>query len=208
MATSAPVEKQAVELVFLPIAELKLCEWNPNEMSKAKLAQLKTSMKEYGFIEPVVVRKATMEVIGGHHRIRIAHELGIARAPVALVERELSDEQLKALNVGLNAIKGEPNKDKLRTLLQSISPDFNFTLTGYSTAEISKICAPPSSVNIPGVAGKQLPASGSRIAQLYLNDATHQEFLSMCAALSKRYEVDTNTDVVLAALREVFASMP
>lgn len=200
------MEKQAVELAFLPIAELRLCDWNPNEMSKAKRAQLKTSMREHGFIDPVVVRKATMEVIGGHHRLDVARELGMTMAPVALIHRDITEDQLRSLNLGLNAIKGEPNKEKVRAVLQSMSPDFNFTLTGYSTAEISKICAPPSSVNIPGAAGKQLPASGTRMAQLYLTDATHQEFLNMCAALSKRYEVDTNTDVVMAALREALES--
>lgn len=65
-----------------------------------KLTQLVQSIKEYGILEPLLVRPTTdgdYELIAGERRLRAARELGLAEVPI--VSRALDDKQ--ALQVAL-----------------------------------------------------------------------------------------------------------
>jgi ParB-like chromosome segregation protein Spo0J len=64
-----------------PIARLKAYERNPRKNDKA-VDQMVMSIKEYGFVIPVLARSATGLVIDGHLRLKGAIKLGLAEVPV------------------------------------------------------------------------------------------------------------------------------
>jgi DNA modification methylase len=83
-------------------------EFNPRTHSEEQIEQLVSSMREFGFTNPILVDKETREIIAGHGRLMAAKRLGLSQVPVIALEhlneakrRKLiiADNQL-ALNAG------------------------------------------------------------------------------------------------------------
>lgn len=206
----APSPERRLELKYLPIADLQLCDWNPRVISRAEKARLRKNIEKHGLVVPITVRKSDLRVIGGHQRLVVAKEMGLTEAPVALIKDEVNEQELRSLNLALNRISGDWDKDKLGTLLKGFDESFDLDLTGFSTPEITRLLKPEVKLNIPtaraGGGGKTMPMSQVRMAQLFLNAETYPEFVELCSALGRHFQLDNNTDVVLQALRDCHAN--
>jgi ParB-like chromosome segregation protein Spo0J len=98
----AETEVPLAELV--PIDDLKVDGENPNRMSKEQLERLKTSIRKWRFIVPIVANR-DLVVADGEQRLAAARALGmktvsVIRLPVDNVDRKL-------LRQVLNKLKGE-----------------------------------------------------------------------------------------------------
>ena len=124
-----------------PIEALRPWEGNPRVMPEVELGKLARSIREFGLVEPLVVRRSDQLVIGGHQRLAAARQLGLSQVPVVYVE--LDDAQAKALNLSLNKIGGEFDLPKLGELLEELRelPDFDETLSGFDAGEIEDLLA-------------------------------------------------------------------
>ncbi len=92
-----------LEVRTLPIGRLTPAAYNPRRdlpPTSPAYRKLKASLERFGLVEPLVWNEPTGRVVGGHLRLRILKELGVAEVPVSVVH--LSDAQEKALNVVLN----------------------------------------------------------------------------------------------------------
>lgn len=118
------------------INQLIFAEYNPRRINKHDFAKLVQSIKEFGFIEPVVINK-DHTIIGGHMRVRAAQELKFTEVPC--VEVDLPKEKEKALNLALNRIHGEWDEDKLAELLFELENLPEVELTGFSESEVAKV---------------------------------------------------------------------
>ncbi len=100
---------------------------------------LKKSISTFGLVEPLVWNRQTGNLVGGHQRLKILKEEGVAEVEVSVVD--LSLDQEKALNLALNKIQGDWDEDKLSALVDELSkiPDFDFGLTGFEAPEVSQI---------------------------------------------------------------------
>ena len=78
-------EPHPLEILQLPIGELKPDPANPRRISDEELESLTRSIREFGLVEPVVARKEDRVVIGGHQRLLAARRLGLKTVPVVLV---------------------------------------------------------------------------------------------------------------------------
>jgi P27 family predicted phage terminase small subunit len=76
MTTTTPPTMTIVEA---PIDELRPDPANPRRISDAQLEALTRSLKEYGFVQPVLARREDKTVIGGHQRLLAARRLGYRR---------------------------------------------------------------------------------------------------------------------------------
>lgn len=125
----------------LPLERLKPTPANPRHMPAAELEKLKRSIAEFGFVEPVVVRKQDNAVIGGHQRLEAAKALGLEKVPVVYVD--VTEAQAKALNLALNRIQGEWDLPKLGALLEELRdlPDLDETLSGFDAPEMDDLLA-------------------------------------------------------------------
>ena len=101
--------------------------------------KLKTSINTFGYVEPLVWNQRTGNLVGGHQRLKILAEQGLAEVEVSVVDLNLDKE--KALNLALNKISGHWDEDKLSDLLRELSEnsEIDVTLSGFDLAEISEI---------------------------------------------------------------------
>jgi len=118
----------------MSINQLIPADYNPRMIDSKELDKLKRSIKEHGFVEPVVVNK-DRTIIGGHQRIKAARELGFTEVPCVMVDLPKGKE--KTLNLALNRISGEWDNEKLQQILAGMTEDEQ-ELTGFDKSEITK----------------------------------------------------------------------
>src|SRR5215204_3250741 len=92
-----------VEVCALPDIELKQIQ--PNKLnprlkfSKSGLDDLAASIRQYGILEPIIVRpmNSHYEVVVGERRYRAAQQAGLDEVPV--IVRSYSDEEVMEINL-------------------------------------------------------------------------------------------------------------
>ena len=114
------------------LSELIPATYNPRNISKKELEKLKTSIKEFGYIEPIIWNATTGKVVGGHQRLKALTELGYDEIECIVIE--CSEDREKALNVMLNKVSGTWNKNKLYELLKGLN---NVSLSGFNEVEVT-----------------------------------------------------------------------
>ena len=123
------------------VTELKAAEYNPRKDLKPgdpEFEKLKRSLEQFGYVEPVIWNKTTGNVVGGHQRLKVLQTLGYTEIDCVVVE--LDSEKEKALNIALNKISGDWDKDKLALLITDLqASDFDVSLTGFDPAEIDDL---------------------------------------------------------------------
>lgn len=105
-------------ITYLDPASLKPNPWNPNEVDPVNQDKIKNSIQREGFIKNVMVREldnGDLEIIGGHHRVLAAIELGITEIPV-INHGAVSDGQAKRWGQIDNARYGQDNLELLAEL--------------------------------------------------------------------------------------------
>jgi DNA modification methylase len=125
----------------IPIGKLNAAKYNPRKDLKtgdAEYQKLKRSIKEFGYVEPIIWNERSGNIVGGHQRFKVLKELG--HTEIDCVVLDLDDSREKALNVALNKIGGEFDIPLLTDLLKDLGDDgFDTTLTGFSIDELEKM---------------------------------------------------------------------
>lgn len=116
-------------------------EYNPRKDLKPgdpEYEKLKRSIEQFGYVEPVIWNKATGRVVGGHQRLKVLIDMGIKEVDCVVVD--FDEEHEKALNVALNKISGDWDKDKLALLITDLqASDFDVSLTGFDQNELDDL---------------------------------------------------------------------
>lgn len=135
-----------MQIEFVKMEKLNPAKYNPRKISKDQMEALKTSLSEFGFVDPAVVNSRNRVIVGGHQRIEAWKALGNKTCPVVFVD--LDDQQEKALNLALNKISGEWDDLLLKEVILDLK-EFgleDFTFTGFSTDEIDQLIGTPEIV--------------------------------------------------------------
>ena len=125
----------------IKVTELNAAQYNPRialEPGMPEWEKLKTSIEQFGNVEPVVWNRRTGNVVGGHQRLAVLKSMGYESVPCSVVD--LDEKEEKLLNIALNKIKGQWDYDKLEEILS----DFDYevaTASGFSAEEIAVILA-------------------------------------------------------------------
>ena len=122
-----------------PVKDLVSPEWNPRQITNEELEKLKTSLEEFGYIEPIIVNDVNNHVVGGNQRLRALIALGYDEVDCVYVHiTDINKE--KACNVALNKISGDWDEDKLRVVLEDIelSP-IDIKLTCFEELELTEL---------------------------------------------------------------------
>ena len=116
-------------------------DYNPRKDLKPgdpEYEKLKRSMEQFGYVEPVIWNKTTSHVVGGHQRLKVLLDMGITEVECVVIE--MNEEKEKALNIALNKISGDWDKDKLMLLIADLQgADFDISLTGFEPAELDAL---------------------------------------------------------------------
>lgn len=115
------------------MTELKLTELRPNpyqprkEFRRESLEELADSMKQYGIVQPLVVRKSIhgFEIVTGERRFRAAELAGLKTIPV--VVRECDDDQMMELALIENLQREDLNPIEIALAYQKLMDHFSFT---------------------------------------------------------------------------------
>ena len=124
------------------LSDLNPAAYNPRKALKQgdpEYEKLKRSLEQFGYVELIVVNAANGNtVISGHQRLNVLKDMGVAEEDCILVELDADNE--KALNIAMNKIGGEWDKDKLALLITELQgQDFDVSLTGFEAAEIDDL---------------------------------------------------------------------
>lgn len=92
----------ALVIEMWPIQRVLAYAGNAKQHPDIQVGQLATSIKQFGFVNPVLV-DATGVLIAGHGRILAANKLGLKKVPVIQLGY-LSDTEAKALRLADNVI--------------------------------------------------------------------------------------------------------
>src|SRR6266508_2237316 len=125
--------------VQVPIDDLHPDPANPRKISADELDRLTRSLREFGFVQPVIARHEDHVVVGGHQRLVAARRLGYKTAPTIFVD--LSPEQSHLLNLALNRISGDWDEQLLARLLADLqaADGVDLALSGFEDDEIKRL---------------------------------------------------------------------
>jgi DNA modification methylase len=123
-----------------PIDRPKPYPGNARKLSKRAISTLATSLREYGWRQPIVVDDADV-IIAGHTRLKAAQSLGLSHVPVH-VARDLTPEQVAGYRLMDNRSADETEWDVelLSAEMAKLNlAEFDLSLTGFDSAEIRDI---------------------------------------------------------------------
>lgn len=115
---SAPA---ALKVRMVPLRDLHNAPWNANRVTDDVLEKVRRSVADFGIVENLVARprpEGGFEVISGNHRLGIYRELGMAKAPVHVVE--VDDARARILAQTLNRTRGADDPEAYARLLEEV----------------------------------------------------------------------------------------
>ena len=134
------MNKTTQEMQLVPLEKLVPYANNARTHSPAQVNKLRASLREFGFINPVIIDR-DYGVIAGHGRILAAREEGITEVPCVFVDH-LTPAQKKAYVLADNRMAMDAGWDEemLRVELEALEAEaFDLALTGFDEKELSKL---------------------------------------------------------------------
>lgn len=118
-------------------------ERNPRTHSEAQVAEIAASMREFGFLWPIMVNGRTREIVAGNGRYMAAVRLGLPAVPV-VEERHLTPVQRRAFIIADNkiALNAGWSDELLAEELPALRDlGFDLGITGFSEEELAELMA-------------------------------------------------------------------
>ena len=130
-----------MQIEKIKVDKLNPAPYNPRKDLKPgdpEYEKLKNSILTFGYVEPVLWNKRTGHIIGGHQRYKVLVEMDKKEIDCVIVDMDIENE--KALNIALNKVSGDWDKDKLMLLIEDLQGvDFDVSLTGFDPAELDDL---------------------------------------------------------------------
>jgi len=136
----AGVMTTTTEMQLVSVSKLVPYVNNARTHSPEQITKLRSSLREFGFINPVIIDR-DFGVIAGHGRILAAKEEGITEVPCVFVDH-LTEAQKKAYILADNRMAMDAGWDEelLRIEIEALQGvSFDIGLTGFSTEEIADL---------------------------------------------------------------------
>lgn len=134
--------KTTTEMKMVSTSKLIPYVNNARTHSPEQINKLRSSLREFGFVNPVII-DGEFNVIAGHGRLMAAKEEGIEEVPCVLVDY-LTEAQKKAYILADNRFAQDAGWDEelLRLEIEALEGmDFDVSLTGFEADEISDLFA-------------------------------------------------------------------
>ena len=139
-AGQTPVRVAVKDLPTIRIDELIPYENNAKIHGPDQIEQLRRSLREFGFVSPVLIDE-DKNLIAGHGRVEAARAEGMTEVPYVTVS-ELSEAQRRAYIIADNRLTeaGVWDAGRLKLELQELQAlKFDTELTGFTMAEVETI---------------------------------------------------------------------
>ena len=132
--------KTTTEMQLVPLSKLVPYINNARTHSPEQVTKLRSSLREFGFVNPVIIDR-DYGIIAGHGRVMAAKEEGIEEVPCVFVEY-LTEAQKKAYIIADNRFAQDAGWDEelLRIEIEALQGmDFDVGLTGFNDDEIADL---------------------------------------------------------------------
>lgn len=132
--------KTTTEMQLVNISKLIPYVNNARTHSPDQINKLRSSLREFGFINPIIIDR-DYNVIAGHGRILAAKEEGIEEVPCVFADH-LTEAQKKAYIIADNRMAMDAGWDEelLRVEIEALqAEDFNTLLTGFDEKELADL---------------------------------------------------------------------
>jgi hypothetical protein len=111
-------------IVRVQVTKISPNPWNPNRQTDFIYDKERTSIRKFGFLDPILVRErdGRYEIIDGEHRWKAAQDEGLQEVPVNNLGF-VTDAVAKQLTIVLNETRGRADRVDLAKLIQQIKDD-------------------------------------------------------------------------------------
>jgi hypothetical protein len=136
------IEERLLNIEYIAVTAVQPDRQNTRKHSKRQIAQLKASIQQFGFTNPILV-DGNLKVIAGHGRLEAAKRLGMKTVPCVQLPH-LSEPQKAALAIADNRLTDLSTFDPeaLSAQLRRLSEvHFPIELTGFDPPKIGMLLA-------------------------------------------------------------------
>ena len=134
------IAQTTTEMQLVPLYKLVPYINNARTHSPEQVTKLRSSLREFGFVNPVIIDR-DYGIIAGHGRVMAAREEGIEEVPCVFVDY-LTEAQKKAYIIADNRFAQDAGWDEelLRIEIEALQGmDFDVGLTGFNDDEIADL---------------------------------------------------------------------
>lgn len=141
--------KTTTQMQLVPLSKLVPYVNNARTHSPEQITKLRSSLREFGFVNPVIINQ-DYGIIAGHGRVMAAKEEGIEEVPCVFVDY-LTEAQKKAYILADNRFAQDAGWDEelLRIEIEALQgADFDVSLTGFDPDELADLFADDSDSDV------------------------------------------------------------
>ena len=182
----------------------KLLPYINNPRKNLNIDKVASSIKEFGFQQPIVVDK-NYTIVVGHTRFEAAKKLCLKEVPVQIAD--LTDNQAKAYRIADNRLNQDANWDtKLLNLEFNdlLSENVNLDTLGFSNDELDNLLLKTdeeSDVDLnEDIESQEERINDVKMIQLFFNPENDTLFKEAIEKISTRDKIDNISDAVLKAV--------
>ncbi len=127
----------------VPLASLSESPWNAMKHPEPNLQGIRDSLQQFGQVEPLCVRRATSEVIGGNGRLAVMRTMGWQECDAVFLD--VDEPTAKALSLALNrtAQTAEWDMDKVSAMLRELEKTpLEIDKLGWDEKEVAALLLP------------------------------------------------------------------
>jgi ParB/RepB/Spo0J family partition protein len=107
---------------YVSVDDIMPNSYNPNTHSADSFDLLIKSLLYFGFTQPIVVNRETMEIVDGENRYRAACVIGYKVVPVCFVD--FDEEKLRYATIMHNMARGHNNDEMMSRLKDYLDTNF------------------------------------------------------------------------------------
>jgi hypothetical protein len=133
-----------VQIELVDVTTINPAPYNPRVDLKPgdpEYDALVKSLERWDTVQPLVWNKRTGNLVAGHQRLKVLKARGDHQVHVSVVD--LNDKDERALNLALNKISGNWDREKLHDVLQDLVTDTDWLMelqtTGFDFGEVSQL---------------------------------------------------------------------
>lgn len=134
--------KTTTQMKLVPVEKLVPYVNNARTHSPEQINKLRSSLREFGFVNPVII-DSDYGIIAGHGRVKAAKEEGIGEVPCVFADY-LTEAQKKAYILADNRMAMDAGWDEelLRIEIEALQgEDYDIGLTGFDEKDIAELFA-------------------------------------------------------------------
>lgn len=116
-------QMKPLKIDYVPVDDIYPNDYNPNTHTADSFDLLIKSLLYFGFTQPIVVHRETMQIVDGENRFRAASIIGYKMVPVCFVD--FDEEKLKYATIMHNMARGHNNDEMMKRLTDYLDEKFD-----------------------------------------------------------------------------------